>query len=104
MINSIVNSLFYISAFILAMVLVITANHMNKETCGCMRSLLFVKAFSLVCLVMVVFYDIHGYLRIVCIIPIILGMAGWLLLDRRLFRADLIHFIKEIKLLTGFCK
>ena len=81
--------LFYLSAVALCSLAILVAKNMGESTCRCIRWCLIMIAVGLVGLVMLVFYDVRGTLRLACMLPILWGITGWLFFDRYRAHEDL---------------
>lgn len=84
-----VSFLFYLSAAILALILVLTANNMSKATCGCMKVCLFLIGIGMLGLLIAVHYQLPSWLGVLCLLPILWGITGWLIFDRYRAHEDL---------------
>lgn len=82
-IQSIIQFTFYISAAVCAYMCIAVASAMSASTCKKLKACLKMVTLGLVLLVVFVFYEITGWPRLVAILPILLGLSGWLFLDSR---------------------
>lgn len=83
MVESVLHFLFYLSSALCAFTCIRIASVMNEATRQCMKNCLRLVTIGLVIFVMLVFYEIRGWPRLVASLPIIWGITGWLFFDHR---------------------
>lgn len=93
--------IFYISALLLALLCIFTANNMSRVTCDCLRACLLLVVAGLACLVCSVFYCPPKWYTLTPMLPIMWGLTGWLLFDRYRAHED-IDLLREFVLMQIF--
>jgi hypothetical protein len=77
-----IHALVYLSAILLAIVCIYTANNMSEKTCHCIRNCFYLIVAGLLGMVLAVYYEWDKWLSMLAMLPIVWGITGWLMFDR----------------------